>query len=149
MRIVGGVVLGTLLALAACGAAWRHGDRGHRGWSQRHAYAALGRALDRVEATEEQRTKARQILGRTLTELEPWRDAGRRLQDELHAAWTAEQPEAAALHARVDAEIEALRALAHGVLDDGIALHDVLTSEQRARLARHHRWRGRSARLVE
>ena len=137
MRFFGWVVLGGLLALGACAATRRYGERDGEHWSRRHAFSLLDRALDRVDATEEQRRKAHEILGRTLTELEPWEDAGRRLHDEIHAAWDADAPDAAALRARVDEQIEALRTLAHGLIDDGVALHDVLTPEQRRRLARH------------
>jgi Spy/CpxP family protein refolding chaperone len=144
MRIIGWMLLGGLVTLVACGATKRHADRGgsHRGRS--YAFKALDRALDHVDATDEQRRKAHEVLGRTLTELEPWHDAGDKLHDRVHAAWEADAPDTATLHAGVDEQIEALRTLLHGLVDDGAALHGILTPEQRRRLARHHgrhRWR--------
>jgi hypothetical protein len=101
------------------------------------ALAHVDRALDRVGATDEQKARARSIVGRTLTDLEPWRPAQRRLRAELLAAWRTDAPDRARLHRRVDEEAEALRALGHALVDDGLELHGVLTSAQRDALVRH------------
>jgi hypothetical protein len=132
-------VIGAALMLAACDfAVERRQER-----SRRHAFDHVDRVLDRVEATDVQRLRARAILSRTMTDLEPWPATGRRLREDLTAAWRTDAPDRAMLHRRVDAEIEAMRGLGHALVDDALALHGVLRSEQREALVRDARawWR--------
>jgi hypothetical protein len=132
-----GPVLGTVLAVAACGL-------GHDGkvrhdadaWSRGHAFDHLDRALDRANASPEQRLHARMIVGRAAVDLEPWPDAGARMRAALLDAWRSDAPDREALHRRIDEEIDALRSLGHALVDDAVDLHHVFTSEQREALAR-------------
>jgi Spy/CpxP family protein refolding chaperone len=128
-------VLGAMLFVAACGLGYEQLRYSGGRSARRHAFERVDWALDRANASEEQRSRARAIVGKALTDLEPWPAATRRLRAELEAAWRTDTPDRDALHRRVDEEIESLRALGHALMDDGLALHDVLTSEQRAALA--------------
>ncbi len=98
-------------------------------------------ALDDLDATPEQRTRIHEVKDRLLA-------AGQKVRaghDEAHATmlaeWKAEQPDAAKLHALVDARVEELRGLAHQAVDAGIEVHGVLTAEQRAKVTKKvERW---------
>lgn len=132
-----GPVLGTVLAVAACGVghdatAWNAADA----WSRGHAFDHLDRALDRVNASPEQRLHAHMIVGRAAVDLEPWPDAGARMRDALLDAWRSDVPDREALHRRIDEEVEALRSLGHALVDDAVDLHHVFKREQREALAR-------------
>jgi protein CpxP len=137
------MVVGTVLLVAACGGGYEHRRQEGVRWFRQHALGHVDEVLDRVDATDEQRTRARAIVGKALTDLEPWPAAAQRLRTDLTAAWRTDTPDRHALHARVDAEVESLRALGHALVDDGLELHGVLTSEQREALARGARrsWR--------
>jgi len=126
---------GAMLVLAACDVAVER----RQAESRRHAIDHVDRVLDHVDATDVQRLRARAILSKTMTDLEPWPAAERRLRDELVAAWRTDVPDRAMLHRRVDAEIEAMRALGHVLVDDALEMHGVLRSEQREALARDAR----------
>lgn len=53
---------------------------------------------------------------------------------ELLGQWDSPTPDAQAVHALVDARLDALRAFAHQVADAALEAHRVLTPEQRARV---------------
>lgn len=129
------VMIGLALAIVACGVgAARHGHGAE--WSRAHAFALVERMLDRVDATDDQRARARTVLSKAVTEVEPWAADPGRLAADLRAAWQADAPDRDTLHRRVDAELEAMRALAHSLLDDGLALHAILEAKQRDVLMR-------------
>jgi len=101
-------------------------------------------ALDDLDATDAQRTRIHAIEERVLARaaaLHQGHDADRA---ELLAQWSGATPDRAKLHAMVDQRFEAMKAMAHEAVDAGIEVHDVLTPEQRAKLAkkieRMHRW---------
>jgi len=98
-------------------------------------------ALDDLDATPEQRTRIHEVKDRLLA-------AGQKVRaghDEAHATmlaeWKAEQPDAAKLHALVDARVEEMRGLLHQGVDAGIEVHGILNAEQRAKLTKKvERW---------
>lgn len=130
------IVLGAMLLAGACGLGAEHLRYPAARVARRHAFERVDRVLEQVNASKEQRGRARAVVGKALTDLEPWPAATRRLRADLEAAWRSDTPDRAVLHRRVDEEIEALRGLGHALVDDGLELHDVLTFEQRAALAR-------------
>lgn len=93
-------------------------------------------ALDDVDATPAQREKILAVKDRLLAEGQKLRGDREALHAELLAAWKAERVDRARLHAEVDARIEALRAFAHSAVDGAADAHDVLTPEQRAKIAK-------------
>jgi hypothetical protein len=129
-------IAGVVVVVAAAGTACDRGRLRGAHVQHGHAFAHVERALDTVDASDVQRARARTILSKALTDLEPWPHAMDRLRADLAAAWRSEAPDRDELHRRVDHEIEALRMLGHALVDDGLALHGVLTSEQRRRLLR-------------
>lgn len=100
-------------------------------------------ALDDLDATPDQRTRIHAIKDRLLEEGRKVHGARREVHDVVVGEWKAEQPDAARLHALVDARIDALRAFAHQAVDAGAEAHGVLTPAQREKVTkkmeRHHR----------
>jgi len=92
-------------------------------------------ALDRLDATAAQRTQIQAVVDRLVADGLKLRGDQKAVHAELLAAWKAETVDRARLHALVDERIEALRAFAHEAADGAADVHDVLTPEQRAKVA--------------
>lgn len=91
--------------------------------------------LDDLDATEAQRTSIHAVKDRLLND-------GQALMEEQKAARTealtqleSATPDAAKLHALVDARIDAFRAFAHKATDAVLEIHRTLTPAQRQTLA--------------
>jgi Spy/CpxP family protein refolding chaperone len=117
----------------------------HGGWHGHHrdpaevaafVNARVDDALDDLDATPAQRDRIHALASGLLADAMKLRDASAGTHRELVAQWDAEQPDAARLHALVDARIDALRAVAHEAVDDAVQAHAVLTPEQRAKVSR-------------
>jgi len=93
-------------------------------------------ALDDLAATPEQRTRVLALADRLLADGTAARDGHHEAVAALAAQWDRPAPDAAAVHALVDARVDALRKLAHEAADAGLELHGVLTPEQRAQVSR-------------
>jgi periplasmic protein CpxP/Spy len=134
------VVVGGAAALTGfAGGCGGHG--GHRGHGRDPAAMAAfvtGRvddALDDVDATPEQRARVHAVKDRLLESVRTAREQRGADHAELLAAWRSPTPDAAALHARVDERLDALRAMAHQAVDGALEVHQTLTPDQRERLA--------------
>jgi Spy/CpxP family protein refolding chaperone len=90
--------------------------------------------LDDLSATDAQRTQVHAIVNRLLASVQAARQDGPKLHEVLMTEWQNATPDAARLHALVDERMDALRALAHQAVDEGVALHALLTPDQRAKL---------------
>jgi Spy/CpxP family protein refolding chaperone len=93
-------------------------------------------ALDDLEATPEQRTRVLALADRMLQDGAAAREGHHEAVKALAGQWDQAAPDAAAVHALVDARVDALRKLAHEAADAGLQLHATLTPEQRAKVAR-------------
>jgi Spy/CpxP family protein refolding chaperone len=93
-------------------------------------------ALDDLDATPAQREKIHAVKDRLLAEGAKVRGDRQALHAELLAQWKADQVDRARLHQIVDERIDALRAFAHSAVDGAADAHDVLTPEQRAKVAK-------------
>ena len=61
--------------------------------------------------------------------------------DAIMNEWKSATPDAAKLHALVDARADEMRKLAHEAVDAGIEVHGILTPEQREKLTKKiERW---------
>lgn len=127
-----------LVALAAL-TGFRHGGW-HRGHSPEQVNAfvtdRLEDALDDLDATDAQRQQILAVKDRLLADGLAAREGHGQVKQELLAQWKSDRPDAARLHALVDARVDAMRALAHQAVDTGVEVHGILTPEQRAQLAR-------------
>lgn len=102
----------------------------------RFVTAHLDDALDDLDATAPQRQRVHQLKDKLLEDGAALRQGQRDARRQLVAQWDSDRPDAARVHALVDARIEALRAFAHEAADAGLELHGMLTPEQRAKVSK-------------
>jgi Spy/CpxP family protein refolding chaperone len=93
-------------------------------------------ALDDLDATPAQREKINAVKDKLLAEGTKLRGDREALHAELLAQWKADPIDRGRLHQIVDQRIDALRAFAHAAADGAADAHDVLTPEQRAKVAK-------------
>ena len=93
-------------------------------------------ALDELNATDAQKTQVHALKDRLLAKGLELHNEGEPIRAEVLAQWQSATPDRSRLHALVDERIEAMRAFAHEAVDAGIELHDILTPEQRAKVAK-------------
>jgi Spy/CpxP family protein refolding chaperone len=132
------LAVGGLLVATGFAAGCHRGPGAHRDPAKLAAIVTerVDDALDDLDATAPQREKILAVKDRLLAEglkLRGDRDA---LHAELLAMWKADAVDRARLHAIVDQRIDALRAFAHAAADGAADAHDVLTPEQRAKVAK-------------
>jgi Spy/CpxP family protein refolding chaperone len=97
--------------------------------------------LDDIDATPDQRTRIHAVKDRLLASGLSLREGRREVHDAIVAEWNAAQPDAARLHALVDARAEEFRKLAHEAVDSGVEVHGILTPEQREKIGKKaERW---------
>ena len=147
LAVLGGaslLVVGVVALVGWSGGCGRGHGHGHgRDPAQVAAFVTdrVDDALDDVDATPEQRTRIHAVKERMLAAGQALRAGRAEAHDAVFAEWKAERPDAAKLHALVDAQAEELKALAHQAVDAGVEVHDILTPEQREKLTRKmERW---------
>jgi Spy/CpxP family protein refolding chaperone len=97
--------------------------------------------LDDVDATPEQRTRIHAVKERLLAAGQQLKAGHQEAHEALRAEWSAATPDAARLHALVDARAEEMKAFAHQAVDGAVEVHGILTPEQREKVTRKiDRW---------
>jgi periplasmic protein CpxP/Spy len=132
------IIAGSVAAIAllagfrggGCGGHHRHDPAQMNAFVTEH----LDDALDDLDATPAQRDQLHAIKDRLLAKGAALRADHAASRAEVLSQWKSDQPDAAKLHALVDARIEGMRALAHEAVDSGIEAHGILTPEQRAKV---------------
>ncbi|HEY6098953.1 MAG TPA: Spy/CpxP family protein refolding chaperone [Anaeromyxobacter sp.] len=143
-----GIAAGALLAVAGFVTLTGFGGGCH---GRRHGHdpaevaafatARVDDALDDVDATPDQRAKIHAVKDRLLAAGQQAHAGNREAHEAVFAEWKSASPDAAKLHALVDARIDAMRAFAHQAVDAGIEVHGILTPEQRAKVTKKvERW---------
>lgn len=134
------VVAGATVLTGFAGGCHGHGRHGGHGRDPAAMAAAVtehvDEALDELDATPAQRTKIHEIKDRLLASAQTTHQGHEQDRAALLAAWRSPNPDRAALLARVDARIDAMRALAHEAVDDALEVHATLTPDQREKLAK-------------
>jgi len=130
-----------LLAGVVVLAGWRGGCGGHHGppdpeRANRMITSRVEDVLDDLDAAPEQRTRVLALKDRLFQRGLAAREGQQEAVHEVVAQWDVAAPDAAKVHALVDARIDAMRKLAHEAVDAGVELHAVLTPEQRAKLSK-------------
>ncbi len=144
LAVAAGVVL--LLAVGFVTLTGFHGGCGHRGARDPAQVAAfvtdrVDDALDDLDATPDQRTRILAVKDRMLASGQQLRAGHKEGHDAMLAEWKSATPDAAKLHALVDARVEEMRTLAHQAVDSGIEVHGILTPEQREKVTKKvERW---------
>lgn len=98
--------------------------------------AHLDDALDDLKATDAQRAQVLALKDKLLKDVAALRQGQADAKRALVAQWDSATPDRAAVHALVDARIDAIRAFAHEAADAGLDLHGILTPEQRAQISK-------------
>lgn len=140
--LAGGAAVVAILAGATVLTGFAGGCHGHgRHGRDPAAMAAavtkhVDEVLDDVEATPAQRTKVHEVKDRLLASARQVHEGHDADRAALLDAWRSPNPDRAALLARVDARIDAMRAFAHQAVDGALEVHATLTPEQREQLAK-------------
>jgi Spy/CpxP family protein refolding chaperone len=92
--------------------------------------------LDDVDATPAQRTQLQAIKDRVLASAQKLHGTRQATHETLLGEWKAEKVDRAKVHALIDQRAAEMKAMAHEAADAAIEAHDVLTPEQRAKLAK-------------
>jgi protein CpxP len=110
----------------------------HRDPAQVAAFVTerLDDALDDIDATPAQRTQLTVIKDRLLASAQKLHGTRQATHQTLLGEWNAEKVDRAKVHALIDQRAEEMKALAHEAADAAIEAHDVLTPDQRAKLAK-------------
>ncbi len=132
--VLGGLAAALLLVTGfrgGCGAG--HADPAH---IDRMVTSHLEDALEDIDATPAQKTQVMALKDRLLQQGAALRQGGGETRRQLLAQWDSATPDRAAVHALIDARIDAMRAFAHQAADAGLDLHGILTPEQRATISK-------------
>jgi periplasmic protein CpxP/Spy len=128
-----------LTGFGGCGRGGHHG----RDPAQVAAFVTdrVDDVLDDIDATPDQRTRIHAVKDRLLASAQAARAGRAEVHDAVLAEWNAAQPDAAKLHALVDARAAELQKLAHEAVDAGVEVHGMLTPEQREKISKKaERW---------
>ena len=90
--------------------------------------------LDDVKATDGQRARVLAIKNRLMPEAAALAASQKTTRAELAAQLASDRPDPARMHALVDQQLDAIRALAHRSVDGVLEAHGTLTPQQRAPL---------------
>jgi len=101
-----------------------------------HVTSRVEGGLDDLDATPAQRTQVLAVKDRMLAEAQKHQATRQATHDAFLAEWNAATPDRAKLHALVDQRAAELTASAHLAVDAAVEVHDDLTPDQRAKLAR-------------
>ena len=95
----------------------------------------LTKMLDTVQATDAQRQQITSIKDKVLADGKALRATHQATRQQLLALWKSDQPDAAQVHALVDARADGMKKFADEVADAMIQVHGILTPEQRAKIS--------------
>jgi periplasmic protein CpxP/Spy len=95
----------------------------------------LSKMLDEVQATDAQRQQITAIKDKVLADGKALRAAHQGSRQQLLALWKSDQPDAAQVHALVDARADAMKKFADEVADAMLQVHGILTPDQRAKVS--------------
>jgi protein CpxP len=130
------IAAGGLLAFTAL--ATGCGRHHHRDPAQVASFvgARVDDLLDDLNATDAQRTQTHALKDRLLADGLKLHGEGEPVHAEVLAQWNSPTVDRARLHALVDERMDAFRAFAHEAVDAGADFHDLLTPDQRAKVAK-------------
>jgi Spy/CpxP family protein refolding chaperone len=132
-----------VLAISAVGLAGFTGGcgRGHRGLHdpaniEKAISERVDDALDDLNATDAQRSHINELKAALVKDAIALMEGNRASRKEALAELESEKPDAAKLHGLLDTRADAMRAVAHKAVDAVLKVHQILTPEQRAQVAK-------------
>lgn len=138
------VAVGAVAILALAGfrfARWGHGQMHDPERMKERLTRHVDRFLGRLEATEPQREQVHALSASLFDEGRRLMEEGRGTRQQVLGEWDSARPDAARLHALVDARVDGVRAFGHSAVEAMLRLHDILTPAQRAQVTEHARKR--------
>ena len=88
--------------------------------------------LDDVKATDAQRQQIHAIVDKVVADGKALRASHGDARAQILAQWQADQPDAARVHALIDARADTMKKFADEAADAVLQVHGILTPEQRA-----------------
>lgn len=88
-------------------------------------------ALDELDATQAQRDRVQALTKESLAATKPLAEQAKSTRTALMSEWKSSTPDAAKVHALVDGQLDAVRAVAHALTDKALEVHALLTPKQR------------------
>ncbi|RKH53338.1 Spy/CpxP family protein refolding chaperone [Corallococcus llansteffanensis] len=137
-------IAGTAVVAVTLLTGFGFGGRGHHGSPDPERIKQmvtwkLDDKLDDLDATEAQRTSIHAVKDRLLADGQQLMEGQQAVRKEALTQLESPNPDAAKLHALVDARIDAFRAFAHKATDAVLEMHRTLTPAQRQELASDYR----------
>lgn len=108
-----------------------HGDPEEMG---RKLEKHIAKVLNKIDATEEQKSKINLLTGQIIDDAKQLRKQGAGEHDSVVAALLSDHPDSESLHRQVDDKSKALTEFGHRTVDRLIAINAVFTPEQRTEL---------------
>ena len=137
-RTVAGIVIALgIAAVLASGQRRGAAQAVEPGMSPELTMRGLGRVLDELDATEDQRAQLQTLIDTWSPVLTELTTEAERARTSFLEAFEADQPDTARLHAVIDAQVDTLRTVSHELLDDVVGLYHTLTPEQREAVRQH------------
>jgi len=134
------VLLGAV-ALGGWGACCHHGGPPDPAKVNKMVTARVDDALEDLQATPDQKAKVLALKDQLLADGLALRTGQREARTAMVGFWDQAAPDAAKVHALIDARVDAMRKFAHEAADAGLQLHGILTPDQRAKVSKKiHRW---------
>jgi periplasmic protein CpxP/Spy len=132
--LIGSAVLGVVLLTGFRG--------GHMGWGARNPERIkqmitwrMDDRLEELKATDDQKRTIHGLKDSLFDEGKRMVEEQKDARQDLLAQWEAPQPDARAVHALVDARVDAWRGFAHKVADAVLEAHRVLSPAQRQQVS--------------
>jgi Spy/CpxP family protein refolding chaperone len=128
-----------LVLAAGCGGMHNHHADFDPARADKQVTEHIEDVLEDVKASDAQKAHILGIKNRLLPEVAALMGSQPRVRQEMVAQLTSDHPDAARLHALVDQQVDAFRAVAHKSIDGVLEAHATLTPEQRAPLMKKMR----------
>jgi periplasmic protein CpxP/Spy len=144
LTIIGVGAVAALTALGALAAQAGVFEQGHEKKAYRFISMRVDNMLDDIQANDSQRQQIHQLKDDLFNEGKALKGNMEGARDELKTQWAAPKADSTRVHQIVDQQLDTARAFAHKMADAALKLHDLLSPEQRAQLAKMHEERARS-----
>ena len=130
------ILLATVLVAVSASACWGGGYRGPTDYAdiEQRATKGVDRGMARLDASDQQTAQAQALKDDLLKAAKPLYDAREPTKNALKAEWKSTAPDAARVHAIVDARVADVSRIGHAAADAFVKFHAILTPEQRQKI---------------
>ena len=136
--VAGALGLGLLGAAGAYAGMNGMFERNHEKKMARFINMRVENMLDDIQANDAQRLQVNQVKDDLFEQGKALHAGMQGAHLEIRKQWLSDRPDANRVNQLVDERIDAVRGFAHKAVDAALKLHDVLTPQQREKLAQMH-----------